>query len=100
MPDGGNDDFGSFQVAITAHATPQKVVPPGTVLDQVASVSIKAMKANTGTLYLGGNNAVSATTGFELAAGESISVDALSINSLWFVGTVDADRFSVMWVGP
>ena len=39
------------------------------------SISIKNPSANTGTIYLGGTNAVTSATGFPIAPGEGMDID-------------------------
>lgn len=47
----------------------------------VKSVTIKAALANTGTIYVG-NSTVAASNGFELAAGETISLEISNLNTV------------------
>jgi hypothetical protein len=60
------------------------------------SVTIKADAANTGTLYLGHDNSVSATTGFPLAKGESIEIDVDSVDKIWVVGSAAGQKYAWM----
>jgi hypothetical protein len=96
------EGIGSFQVALTTAGTAQQVVGGLTgarLNNQIEACVVKALKANTGTIYLGATG-VSSTTGMELVAGDSVPFDALSINSLYFNGTATGDKIAVMWVGP
>ena len=62
---------------------------------------IRALKGNAGIIYLGGSAAnASAAKGFELAAGDSISVDVMGGGQIWMNGTKTNDKVCVAWVGP
>ena len=62
-----------------------------------ASVTVKARATNTGTIYVGASS-VSSTTGFELAAGESVSVDITNTNAVWVDASASGDGVSYLWV--
>lgn len=47
----------------------------------VQSVTIKALSTNTGLIYVG-NASVSSTNGFQLSAGDSISMDLANLNTI------------------
>lgn len=59
-------------------------------------IKIEALSANTGKVYYGHSNAVSATTGFELVAGQDSGWLPLNATSgeYWIIGTVGTDRVS------
>jgi hypothetical protein len=92
---------GSFQFAFTLEKAEQ-IEKPATVPPenpQIGSMVIRAMKTNTGIIYLGGEG-VSASNGFELSAGDSISADIEGAGKLWGFATKAADKVCVFWVGP
>lgn len=101
-----NQNFYTFQVALAAigDANAQQIDIQegiGKGEPQIGSVVIRAMKGNTGILYVGGSKPeAAAAEGFELAAGDAISVDIQSTGSIWMSGTKAADRLCVAAVGP
>lgn len=104
---GVNRGFSAFQVAlaVAGDANAQRVqtqnVAPGTGNPQISGVTIRAMKGNTGIIYLGGSQAeAAAAIGFELAAGDALSVDIEGLGNLWMSGTKAADRLCIAGVGP
>ncbi len=87
--------YGSiFQHTPTASATQ---LLDGGVEAPGSMVKIKALAANTGKTYYGFSNAVSATNGFELSAGEDSGWLPLNSTSgeYWTIGTVAGDKISV-----
>jgi hypothetical protein len=56
---------------------------------------IKAMTTNTGLVYVGndGSNAVASTTGFSLAAGDTIYWEGGNLRNLWFDAAVNGEGF-------
>jgi hypothetical protein len=48
----------------------------------IAGVTVKASRSNAGYLYVGGSD-VSAIKGFELGAGDSVSVDLDDLSKIW-----------------
>ena len=66
---GSSNTFGQTTVGTTAVVVTSLTLPPVT-----RGVTVKALNSNTGTVYVGNNSNVSATTGFELGAGESVSL--------------------------
>jgi hypothetical protein len=75
----------AFQAAIAATGTPQNL-PSNPV---VRSVTLTAKSTNTAAIVVGNSPNVTATTGYVLEKGQSITLDAHSgnTNSLWVVGT-------------
>ncbi|HEX4715441.1 MAG TPA: hypothetical protein VH164_10985 [Ktedonobacteraceae bacterium] len=73
----------------------------------INAVVIKARKANTGFLYIGnattggGTNGsgLSAATGFELAAGDSVAIEVAGAGKIWVLGTVTGDKYDVLSLG-
>lgn len=62
-------------------------------------VVVKAANANTGTVYVGNsdvtNGSVDATDGFELGAGESITVPTTNANLVYVIGSAASQK--VFW---
>jgi len=100
----GDLSLGSFQVTLTKEKIAQAVEPPGNIPGkenpQISSCVVKAMKENKGIVYLGNEETATEAKGFELAAGEGLSIDVLGLGKLWFNGTKTGDKLCVMWVGP
>lgn len=64
----------------------------------IKSVTIKALAANTGTIYVG-DGSVSSTTGFQLAAGDSISMDIANLATVNLDASVSGEGVSYLAVG-
>jgi len=73
----------AFVHSVTASAS-KVAVPPGT-MGAPNSVLLKNPLGSGITIYIDGSNAVSASTGFPLAAGESAAYDLVA-DELWVVG--------------
>jgi hypothetical protein len=58
-------------------------------------VWIKALAGNTGKVYVGnaGDGTISATTGFELSAGNVIQIQVSNLKDLWFDAATNGDKF-------
>lgn len=109
MPGVANINYGSAVVTLAASGTMQQVgVPPtldvpGLEGAQVASAIVKALAGNTGKIYIGPKNATAnwlLTNGFELVAGDSVSMDALGLGNLYFDGGSTGDKICILTVGP
>lgn len=61
------------------------------------SVTIKALNGNSGTIYVG-TTGVTSSTGFELGAGESISLAVDNTNRLYAIASVAGQKISVMGI--
>ena len=63
---------------------------------------IKALPTNTGLVYVGndGAGAVASTTGFSLAAGDTIYWEGGNLRSLWFDAAVNGEGFCWLAVNP
>jgi len=102
---GQNLGFGTFQVTLTTAGTSQQVQKPSNIPGQenpqINSMVLRAMKSNGGVLYLGGSAAeAEAATGFELAAGDMLSIDISGGGKIWMNGTKALDKLTVAWTGP
>lgn len=51
-------------------------------------VLIKALAANSGTVYVGGST-VSTTTGYPLAAGEEVFISIENLDDVYVIGSAD-----------
>lgn len=76
-------------VSVTSAGT--RVVLGGALL--ISSITIKALSTNTGLIYVGINTVASAN-GFQLSAGDSISLDITSLNLLYIDSQVSAEGVS------
>ena len=61
-------------------------------------VFIAGLSSNTGKVYVGndGEDDVSATTGYELGAGESVLIHVANLNELWFDAAVNGE--GICWI--
>lgn len=62
----------------------------------VKGVLVKSHSGNTGTIYVGNSSGVTTSTGFELGAGEAISLEVSNANLIWLISDT-ADQV-VSWV--
>lgn len=63
----------------------------------VKSVTIKALAANTGTIYVG-NSTVASTNGLQLAAGDTVSLDVSNLNTVNIDSSVNGEGVSYLAV--
>lgn len=63
----------------------------------VKSVSIKALATNTGTIYIG-SSSVSSSNGFQLAAGDTVSLDIANLNTVNIDSSVNGEGVSYLGV--
>lgn len=63
----------------------------------ILSVTVKALAGNTGTIYVGGSN-VSAANGYELVAGEPISLDVDNLTDVYIDAGVNGEGVSYIYV--
>jgi len=61
------------------------------------SVTIKALSANTGSIYVG-NSTVAAANGFELIAGDSVSLDISNLNTVNIDSSVNGEGVTYLGV--
>ena len=61
------------------------------------SLTIKALAANTGLIYVGGSS-VDSTSGFELSAGDSVSIAVSQNNLIWIDASVSGEKVCVIAV--
>lgn len=63
----------------------------------IQSVTVKALSINTGFMYVG-NSSVSSTNGFQLKAGESVSLNISNLVSISIDSSVNGEGVTYMWV--
>jgi hypothetical protein len=93
---------GSFQVNFPTKEVAKAIEPPGSIPPenpQISSCIIRALKGNTGTIYVG-DSTVTNTTGFELAAGDSLNLDIMGLGKAYGWASKENDKIAVFWVGP
>lgn len=56
----------------------------------IKSVTVKALSTNTGLIYVG-NSTVSSSNGFQLSAGDSISMDIANLNTVNIDSSVNGE---------
>lgn len=61
----------------------------------IKSVTIKALSTNTGIIYVG-NGSVSNLNGFQLSAGDTISMDISNLGAVWIDSSVNNE--GVSWI--
>lgn len=87
-------DFGTGQTTV------------GTTAAQVSStslpaalVSIKALAANTGTVYVGDSSSVTSSTGYPLAAGEETPpLPVANVDDLYIIGSAANQTVAFLWL--
>lgn len=95
---------GAFQFTFTLEKPEriEKPTPtPGNENPSIHTAIVKAAKANTGVIFIGNaKETVDATHGFELGAGDAISMDVESLGDLAGFATKAGDKVHVFFVGP
>ena len=84
-----------FNASITTGGTNQVLDPSGVELASYAqTLIIKALSTNTGIVYIQNSAGAAATSGFPLAAGESVVV-LFPTTGLFVNGKVTSDKYAV-----
>jgi len=83
---------GSFKAVVSSAGTRVQLDD-----NTCSSCTIRSEASNTGLIFVG-NKLVSSSNGFELSAGESISVDIKNTNLIYIDAAVNTDGVSVFWV--
>jgi hypothetical protein len=83
-------DLSHGQLALTGSA--QRLTTDD---DFLGAIAVRAMTANAGKVYVGSSSSVSPTNGYELNAGEAVSLDITGAQLIWVIGTA-SDR--VCWI--
>ncbi len=81
----GQTTVGTTPVQLTTSSVPA-----------VKGILVKAHKDNNGKIYIGKDNTVTTSTGFELAAGEAVTIEVDDANKIWLVA--DSDDQVVSWI--
>lgn len=84
---------GSGVTTVTTAGT-QVALGSSTAID---SVTIKALSTNTGLIYVG-TSTVSSADGFQLSAGDSVSLDVDNLTDVYIDSAVNAEGVSYIWV--
>lgn len=63
----------------------------------IKSVTIKALSTNTGIIYVG-NSSVSNANGFQLSAGDTISIDIANLGAVWIDSSISNEGISYIAV--
>lgn len=63
----------------------------------ISSVTIKALSANTGIIYVGAGG-VSSANGFQLAAGDTVSIDISNLATVWIDSSVNGEGITYLAV--
>lgn len=66
----------------------------GIKIPAAKSVTIKADKANTDTVYVGHDASVTAASGFALAAGELVEIAVDSLDKVFVIGGAASQKYS------
>jgi hypothetical protein len=84
---------GSARVTVPDAGTPV-ALPAGL---QVYGVTVRALLDNTGVIYVGGP-AMTAASGFELAAGDAVSLDVTDPSAIYIDAAISGDGVCLVWV--
>lgn len=63
----------------------------------ISSVTIKALSANTGVIYVGAGG-VSSANGFQLAAGDTLSIDISNLATVWIDSSINGEGVTYLAV--
>lgn len=89
----------SFTTARTAVTTAGTAVPLSTTATRIGSVIIQAHLTNTGTITVGDSNVVASSgsrRGITLNPGDTITIDAAQLSSLYIDSTVNGEGVSYL----
>lgn len=91
----GLDRFLARQLAVNGSA----VRLDSTGFDGRYAISVKALAANGGKVYVGASSAVTTTDGYELDKSASLDLGLSTRASVWAIGSAAGQRVSVLEVG-
>jgi hypothetical protein len=74
---------------VTTAGTPVQLTTNAQKLS--TGVFVRALSANTGKIYVGFGNTVSASTGFELSAGETLPIEINHADGVWIDASVNGE---------
>lgn len=81
---------------VTVGTTAVRLDP--TPLTNRRTISIKALKANSGQVYVGASNAVTTPSGYELAPQESVDLELSATQAVWGIGSAAGQGVAVLEV--
>lgn len=58
------------------------------------SINIKASISNNGNIYIGNSNSLTTSNGYELCAGESITLPIINSNLIYLIADLDSQKVS------
>lgn len=58
------------------------------------SINIKASSSNNGNIYIGNSNSLTISNGYELVAGESITLPIIDSNLIYLIADLDSQKVS------
>jgi len=58
------------------------------------SINIKASNSNNGNIYIGNSNSLTISNGYELVAGESITLPIINSNLIYLIANLDSQKVS------
>jgi len=80
--------FQTGQATVATAGTRVQLSASSILVDR--GVVVKALDGNSGKIYVG-NSGVTASNGFELGAGQGITVDTDNLNDIWIDSSVNGD---------
>lgn len=60
------------------------------------SIAVKALAANSGQVYVGAANTVTTATGYELSAGDAVTIDLDAVATVWAIADTVAQAVAVI----
>lgn len=84
--------FTNNQTSVTTTAAALSAVS----INATFGVIVKALNANTAAIYIGTSSSVTSATGYELGAGENISIPVNNANLLWVISASGTQ--TVCWI--
>lgn len=82
------------KVTVTTAGTRVEIIGSAT---PIQSVTIKALAANTGAIYVG-NSGVTSSNGFALAKGDTVSLDLVDLSTIWIDCSVNGEGVTYLAV--
>jgi hypothetical protein len=59
-----------------------------------SGVTLKSVSGNSGRVYIGTSSSITTSSGYELAAGESVTLPVNNINLIWMIGSAASQQVS------
>lgn len=82
------------KVTVTTAGTRVELIGSTTAIQ---SVTVKALSTNSGTIYVG-NSGVSSSNGFQLAAGDTISLDLVDLSTVYIDASANTQSVTYLAV--